>query len=264
MTGMGMGTGIVRSTATGRTKKTKAARMVAAVSAVAALSLTAACGGGGGDEDKGADTKPSAKATASAAEDTKDTSGQGALTEAQLKKASLADGDVKGYEVEEKSAAEMPAETVPANPAACQPLANMFFFTSDPNAEARVGRTLTAKTDLTGTVVTTALLAYEQSDAEKLMADLRTASKNCTEYEQVGNKYSGIEALTAPEKGDEAVSYKLKGDIEGTSIPMSFTIVRSGSTLAAFYAMNILDANKAQVPDAVLEAQLAKLEKATA
>lgn len=255
--------GIARSRNGKRLARTKRSRAIAAASAVAALAFTAACGGGG-DEDKGTDAKPLVTARSSAAEEKTDSAGQGALTEAQLEKAALADGDVKEYEIAEKSAAEMPAETVPANPAACQPLANMFYFTSDPNAEARVGRTLTDKTDLTGTVVTTALLAYARSDAEKLMADLRTATKNCATYEQVGNKYSGIEALTAPKRGDEAVSYKLKGDIEGTSIPMSFTIVRSGSTLAAFYAMNLLDAEKAQVPESVLEAQLAKLEKATA
>ncbi|EKX63814.1 hypothetical protein STRIP9103_06117 [Streptomyces ipomoeae 91-03] len=252
-------TGIVKSGKPG-SGTSRMARAVVTVSVVTALGFTAACGGGG-DEDK--DAKASATATASAADEKKDTAGQAALTEAQLKKAVLADGDVKGYEIAEKSAAEMPAETVPANPAACQPLANMFYFTSDPGAEARVGRTLTEKSDLTGTVVTAALLAYEQSDAEKVIADLRTATKSCTKYEQVGNKYSDVEALSAPKQGDEAVAYKLKGDIEGTSIPMSFTVVRSGSTLAAFYAMNILDAKKAQVPTAVLEAQLAKLEKAT-
>ncbi|MER6015425.1 hypothetical protein [Streptomyces bluensis] len=42
---------------------------------------------------------------------------------------------------------------------------------------------------------------------------------------------------------------------------MTFTIIRSGSTLAAFYAMNLLDADKAQVPAEVIETQLTKLEK---
>ncbi|WP_338896489.1 hypothetical protein WBG99_13030 [Streptomyces sp. TG1A-60] len=241
--------------------RSKISGAAVAVSVVAALGFTAACGGGS-DEDTNAEPRPSAGATSAGdAQDGADMAGKAALTEARLKKAALANGDIKGYEIEEKSAAEMPTESVPSDPADCQPLADMFFFTSNPKAEARTGRTLTDKSDLTGTVVTLALLAHGQSDAEKVVADLRTATEKCAEYEQVGNRYTDVEALTAPEQGDEAVSYKLKGAIEGTLVPMSFTVVRSGSTLAAFYAMNILDADKTLVPDAVLEAQLAKLEK---
>lgn len=240
----------------------KMSRAAVAVSVVATLGFTAACGGGG-DEDKGAEAKPSATAGATATGDAKDSTGQDALTEAQLKEAALTKGDVKGYAIAGMPAEDMPAETVPAKPAACQPLANMFFFTSDPQAKARAGRTVTPEDELSGSVISLALAAHEQSDAEKVMADLREATENCTKYEHVGNKYSGIEALTAPEQGDEAVSYKMKGDIEGAEIPMSFTVVRSGSTLIGFYSMNMLDADKAQVPTELLEAQVAKLEKAT-
>ncbi|UUU31428.1 hypothetical protein JIX56_16800 [Streptomyces sp. CA-210063] len=237
----------------------KMSRAAVAVSVVATLGFTAACGGGG-DEDKGAETKPSAGATA--AGDEKDSAGQAALTEAQLKEAALAKGDVKGYKIADMPADEMPAETVPAEPAACQPIANMFYFTSDPKAKARVGRTATPEDALSASVTSLALAAHEQSDAEKVIADLREATEKCTKYEDVGNKYSGVEALPAPEQGDEAVSYKMKGDIEGAEIPMSFTVVRSGSTLIGFYSMNMLDADKAQVPTELLEAQVAKLEKA--
>ncbi|MEU6800228.1 hypothetical protein [Streptomyces neyagawaensis] len=239
--------------------KSKMSRAAVAVSVMATLGLTAACGGGGDDKD--AEKKPSAGSSAPA-EKSKEPAGQGALTEAQLQKAALTKGDVKGYTIADMPAEDMPAETVPAEPAACQPIANMFFFTSDPQAKARAGRTVTPKDELSGSVISLALAAHEQSDAEKVMADLRKATENCTKYEHVGNKYSGVEALPAPEQGDEAVSYKLKGDIEGAKIPMSFTVVRSGSTLIGFYSMNMLDADKAKVPAEVLEAQIAKLEKA--
>lgn len=242
--------------------KSKMSRAAVAVSVVATLGFTAACGGGG-DEDL--DTKPSVAGTASAAGDGKneqDAAAEPALTEAQLKKAALAKGDVKGYKVADMPAEDMPVETVPAEPAACQPLANMFNFTSDPRPKARAGRTLTAEDALSANVISLALASHEQSDAEKVMADLRKATENCTEYEHVGNKYSGVEALTTPKQGDEAVAYKLEGDIEGAKIPMSFTVVRSGSTLIGFYSMNMLDADKAEVPDEILDAQVAKLEKA--
>ncbi|MGW0840307.1 hypothetical protein ACWD26_09105 [Streptomyces sp. NPDC002787] len=241
--------------------QSKMSRAVVAVSVVATLGFTAACGGGG-DEDKGAETKPSAAGSATAAGDSKqDAAGKSALTEAQLKEAALAKGDVKGYKVADMPAEDMPAETVPAEPAACQPLANMFNFTSDPQPKARAGRTVTSEDELSANVISLALAAHGQSDAEKVMADLRKATETCTKYEHVGNKYSDIEALTAPEQGDEAVAYKLKGNIEGAKIPMSFTVVRSGSTLIGFYSMNMLDADKAEVPAELLEAQVAKVEK---
>jgi hypothetical protein len=241
--------------------KSKMSRAAVAVSVVATLGFTAACGGGG-DEDRGAESKPSTAGSATAAGDTKDGAGKPALTEAQLKQAALAKGDVKGYKIADMPAEDMPAETVPAEPAACQPLANMFFFTSDPQAKARTGRTVTSEDELSASVISLALAAHEQSDAEKVMADLRKATENCTGYEHVGNKYTDIETLAAPEQGDEAVAYKMKGDIEGAKIPMSFTVVRSGSTLIGFYSMNMLEADKAEVPAAILDAQVAKLEKA--
>lgn len=241
--------------------KSTMSRVAVAVSVVATLGFTAACGGGG-DED--ADAKPTAAGSATAAGDAKneqDGAGKPALTEAQLKEAALAKGDVKGYTISEMPADEMPAVPVPAEPAACQSLANMFYFTSDPQAKDRAGRRVTSVTDVSATVMALALAAHEQSDAEKVMADLRKATESCDGYEQVGNKYTGIETLTAPKQGDEAVAYKLKGDIEGAKIPMSFTVVRSGSTIITFSSMNMLDADKAEVPAEILDAQVKKLEK---
>ena len=237
--------------------KSKMSRAAVAVSVAAALGFTAACGGGG-DEGKGADAKPS---VAGDAKDEQDGAGKAALTEAQLKEAALTKGDVKGYKISDMSTEEMRAEAVPAEPAACQPLANMFFFTSDPQAKASAGRRVTSVDELSASVIALALAAHEQSDAEKVMADLRKATESCDGYEHVGNKYTEIETLTAPEQGDEAVSYKLKSDIEGAKIPMSFTVVRIGSTLIEFSSMNMLDADKAEVPAEILDAQVAKVEK---
>ncbi|HSX98822.1 MAG TPA: hypothetical protein VLG91_15735 [Streptomyces sp.] len=246
--------------------KSKVSRTAVAVSVAAALGFTAACGGGGGD-GKDANAEPSVAGTASSAGDAKDGqdgqdgAGKAALTEAQLKQAALAKGDVKGYKIVEMPAEDMPAVPVPAKPAACQPLANMFNFTSDPQPKARAGRTVTSEDQLSASVISLALAGHGQNDAERVMADLRKATENCDGYEHVGNTYTDVEARTAPKQGDEAVAYKLKADIEGARIPMSFTVVRSGSTLIGFYSMNMLDADKAEVPDAILDAQVAKLEK---
>ncbi|WP_189855422.1 hypothetical protein [Streptomyces poonensis] len=229
----------------------------------AALACTAACGGGGGGGGAG-EEKAGGKTSASAAPGlgkAKDKAPQAPLTAAQLDEAALASGDVPDYKVTKTSEADMPAGSVPAEPAACQPIADMFFFTSTPGAESRTGRTLAAESGLDATVTSLALLAHERSDAEKVIADLRTASDKCTAYKHTDYRYSGVEALPIPEYGDEAVSYRLKGTIEDTTLTMTFTIVRSDSTLAAFYAMKALGGDEVEVPAEVIKAQLAKLEK---
>lgn len=59
---------------------------------------------------------------------------------------------------------------------------------------------------------------------------------------------TAVKALADPKLGDESVAYSLGGDIEGESLPMTFMVVRSGSTLAAFYAMNVLESESVEIP----------------
>ncbi|MFK4067422.1 hypothetical protein [Streptomyces sp. NPDC029674] len=240
--------------------KSSVSRAVMAASVTVALGLTAACGsdkGDGGDSGAGG-----AKASQKPAAENAGAKKPAVLTTADLEKAALTEGDLKGYKVEKMSAADMPSQTVPADPAACQPLADMFMFASRPAAEARIGRTMTGPDELDATVISFALLAHEQAGAEKVMAGLRTATKKCTAYEHADSKYRDVAALPAPKAGDDAVSYKVVGLIEGQKTPMSFTVVRSGSTVAAFYSINLLKPKKFGVPTEIVEAQVKKLEKA--
>ncbi|MGV9879364.1 hypothetical protein [Streptomyces sp. NPDC003006] len=249
--------------------KSSVSRAVVAASVTVALGLTAACG----SDDDGKKPSEPAKSTQGAGDskDPKDPKGSkdskptddksSALSSTDLEKAVLAKGDLKGYKIEKLSAADMPAQTVPADPAECQPLANMFMFATDPASKTRTGRTMTGPDELDATVITLALLAHEQADAEKVMDGLRTATEKCEAYEHAGSKYRDVAALTAPKVGDEAVSYKVVGLIEGQKTPMSFTVVRSGSTLAAFYSINLLQPKKFGVPAKVVDAQVTKLEK---
>ncbi|MFD4629932.1 hypothetical protein ACFVYR_34465 [Streptomyces sp. NPDC058284] len=233
--------------------KSTVSRAVVAASVAAALGLTAACGGGnGGDGDKSSEPSKSAQAPAEKKAP--------ALSAAALEKAVLSKDDIKGYKFEKISAAEMPSEPVPADPAACQSLADMFMFATEPAAKSRVGRTLTDADELDAMVVSLALMAHGQDDAEKIMEGLRTATKKCTAYEHADSKYRDVAALPTPEAGDESVSYKVVGLIEGQKTPMSFTVVRSGSTLAAFYSINLLQPKKFGVPKKIVEAQVDKLK----
>ncbi|MFF1379814.1 hypothetical protein [Streptomyces sp. NPDC058308] len=257
--------------------KSTVSRAVVAASVTVALGLTAACGGDNGDDGK--KSSGSAKSVQGAAASKEDERPGGeksgdqkrdggkaggrkasALSAADLEKAVLAKGDLKGYTFEKMSAADMPSQTVPADPAACQPFADMFMFASQPAAKSRVGRTLTGADELDATVVSLALLAHEQDDAEKIMDGLRTATKKCTAYEHADSKYRDVAALPAPKAGDESVAYKVVGLLEGQKTPMSFTVVRSGSTLAAFYSINLLQQKKFGVPKKIVEAQVDKLK----
>ncbi|WP_428954295.1 hypothetical protein [Streptomyces sp. cg35] len=225
-------------------------RVLAGVCATAALAATAACGSGA-DDAKSAD-RPAAKAALKP------------LSEAQLKQAVITEADVKGYRVGALGKGDIAEVSVPAKPAACQPIADLFLLGTEPDAAAIVARSVTSLTETDTTVIQLGLLAHEEADAKKVLAGLRTASEKCEAYEHTGYKYSGVKPRKAPDLGDEAVSYEMTGKIDGETIPMTYTVVRTGSTVASFYAMNILDAKQAEVPGEIIRAQLAKLEKSTA
>jgi hypothetical protein len=185
------------------------------------------------------------------------------LTQAQLKKAALVTGDVKGYEVEGAGSADLQGESSPAGPAKCQPVADMFLFTTDPASRASVSRGVTAKDETNASVTTLALLAYGSGEADEVLAGLRKATGECTAYRYVGYKYSGVKALADPKLGDESVAFRLVASIEGAEVPAAYTVVRDGSTLVAFSSMNMLDADEVEVPAELVEAQLAKLKQKT-
>ncbi|MFD6291915.1 hypothetical protein [Streptomyces sp. NPDC060205] len=274
------------------------ARPLVAASAVAALGCVAACGGGGSGDDAGRDGKSSAskaggrttggegsKAPAGEGQDPadpqdtrapQDTSdprgssgggapkGDGPLTEAELKKAALATGDVKGFEVKESEGADLLGQTVPATPTKCQPIADMFLFSTDPAPRAGVSRGVVPKSDTNASVITFALLAHTSGEADKVIDGLRAATEDCTAYRHADYDYKDVEAVAGPDLGDESVAFRLVASIEGAEVPAAYTVVRDGTTLVAFSSMNMLDADEIKVPAELVKAQLAKLAKKTA
>ncbi|MFF3417514.1 hypothetical protein ACFYW9_22835 [Streptomyces sp. NPDC002698] len=236
-------------------------RVLVGIGVAAALATTAACGGqdtGGksdGNKNGGSSKKPAAAAKPAVEEGLKP------LTEAQLTKAVITKADLKGYRVGDTPDDEIPEVSVPANPAKCQALADMFLLGTEPDATARVSRSVTSLTATDATVLRVGLLAQKEADAKKVVADLRTQSGTCSSYEHTDYHYTGVKPAKAPALGDEAVSYTMTSDIEGTKIPVTYTVVRSGSTLAVFYAMNILGKKAPEVPASVVEAQVTKIKK---
>ncbi|MEU9880137.1 hypothetical protein [Streptomyces phaeochromogenes] len=260
-------------------------RTLVAASVVVGLGCASACAGGDDKDKKAAGTS----ATGQAADGSKDGDGAGAaedkdkdrakgsgkdssvapdadepLTRAQLKKAALATGDVKGYKVEGAGSADLQGASSPAAPAKCQPVADMFLFTTDPVSRTSLSRGVTAKDETNASVTTLALLSYGSGEADDVLAKLRKATGECTAYQYVGYKYSGVKELADPKLGDESVAFRLVASIEGAEVPAAYTVVRDGSTLVAFSSMNMLDADEVEVPAELVEAQLAKLKKTTA
>ncbi|MEU5293645.1 hypothetical protein [Streptomyces umbrinus] len=261
-------------------------RTLVAASVVVGLGCASACSGGDGKDKKAARTS----ATGQSADASKEQGKEGAedkdqgqdqakgsskgssvasdadepLTRAQLKKAALATGDVKGYKVEGAGSADLQGASSPAAPAKCQPVADMFLFTTDPVSRTSLSRGITAKDETDASVTTLALLSYGSGEADDVLAGLRKATGECTAYQYVGYKYSGVKELADPKLGDESVAFRLVASIEGAEVPAAYTVVRDGSTLVAFSSMNMLDADEVEVPAELVEAQLAKLKKTTA
>ncbi|MFJ2257563.1 hypothetical protein ACIOKD_04330 [Streptomyces sp. NPDC087844] len=285
----------------------KMSRPLVAASAVAVLGCVAACGGGGDGADQdskssrskasgraagGEKTKTPAEGSKDAKDpqdtgntgdtgnprdmrDPQDSSGGGArkgdgpLTKAQLKKAALATGDVKGFEVKESEGADLLGQTVPATPSKCQPIADMFLFSTDPASRAGVSRGAVSKDETNASVITFTLLAYksgeagEAGEAGEVMDGLRSATKDCTAYRHADYDYKDVKAAADPGLGDESVAFRLVASIEGAQVPAAYTVVRDGTTLVAFSSMNMLDPDEIEVPAELVKAQLAKLAKTT-
>ena len=252
-------------------------RTLVAASVVAALGCATACAGGGdaaarADDKDRKSSQPSAAARSAgeskekkpAKESPSTPEADKPLTEAQLKKAALATGDVKGYVVEGAGSADLQGGSSPARPARCQSVADMFLFTTDPASRASVSRGVGAKDETDASVTTLALLSYGSGEAGEVLAALRKATGECTEYQYVGYKYTGVKPLADPDLGDESVAFRLVASIEGAKVPAAYTVVRDGTTLVAFSSMNMLDGDEVEVPAELVEAQLAKLKKTTA
>ena len=223
--------------------KSVVSRAVVAVSAVAALGSTAACGGGGGNgggdggRDGGDGGRGGGRPTASAAPP------KG--PDARLERVALAARDIKGYEVEKPKASGGAAKPTvapesQASPAKCAPLA---AAPAPPKPKARVDRVVTSTDDKVHTTTDVQLSAYAAADAERVMADLREATKaeRCATFRVGGHRYFGVHPLPAPDKGDAAVSYAYAHRVGEFVTRETVTVVRRGGTLMTFAASNLYD-----------------------
>ncbi|WP_168711408.1 hypothetical protein [Streptomyces sp. RKND-216] len=256
----------------------------AAVAALAALVLTG-CGGASeaADDAKPGDEK---KTEAPAAP---------AMSQGDLEKLALAEGDVEGFTVEKGAADDVmpPPKGAKAEPAECGPYADLFMKTAPGEPGPAVLRTVSEKQEtpaLDGDgdldmdeleafedamddafdvqVVRVGVAGYGGDGAADAMKELRDWTGACQGGFAVGPQKQGVTDVVpdAPARGtDEATTFTVTVDTEGKKIPMSrFAVYRDGDTVVTFMAMNgaaLLGEGGGDwgVPEAVVEAQLGKL-----
>lgn len=237
--------------------------MGVAIAAVAALGLMTGCGSDSGDgesdgakqDDKPASTAPVAKP----------------LSASALERAALTKSEVTGLEVQKMTDKEISeGGSAKSAKAECQPLAALMGTHYDPAPKASVHRAYA--TDLTKAKVGGAGLirisSYGPGDAERTVKDLREAVTVCRggfpAEDGTGAKadVTKVTPLDAPERGDEAVAFSLH-DAGKDNAVIKFTVVRTGPQVTVFFGVNIADPAKSEIPAALVDAQVAKVEKAT-
>ncbi|MGA4840117.1 hypothetical protein [Streptomyces sp. G45] len=281
--------------------KSAVSRVVVTVSVAAALGLTAACGEGDGDGgDGGRDGGTSSTAQAKPEGPGGGSGGpggsgggadEGSPAARRLAASALAKGDVDGYAVgrKEESAVEAASAGAPVKPSVCRPLWDVLASVTPPKAKARVSRTVVATSDADAATTDVQLFAYaDEGAARQALREVRTATRAnpCGSFRSGGLRFSGVTALPAPDKGDEAVAYRMGSREQQFQRRNTVTVVRKGVTLVSFAASNQYDpesvANDEQsraenpggpdlpgtakaddeptIPTAVVDAQLKKLK----
>ncbi|MFE8942772.1 hypothetical protein [Streptomyces sp. NPDC007856] len=248
-----------------------------ATAAVGALSFVLVTGCSGGDS--GGDAKGSGTTAK-------------ALGAAELKKLIIAGGEVPGFKVGAVPATRSRAIT--SDSASCRPLARVMSGLPPADAAARTDRMATENQKKTPTakptslddvdegtfeetmhksldrdITTVTLASYDGDGAEKPLASVSTAVKDCASgfpAQQAGTKlrFTKVAEEKATGTGDGSVAFTAtmnSGD--GDPAPARAEVVRLGNTLSVYFTTNLgaIMAKKAYtVSPEVVKAQQAKLK----
>ncbi|WP_314612313.1 hypothetical protein [Streptomyces stackebrandtii] len=238
--------------------KLRRALPIAAV--IPALLALSACSGESKESD---DKKPNASAKETQSAEQKEAAEAkrlGALDGKALEKVAIT-GRTAGFDAKKIAKAEVEAgRDMKADKKACQPLASLIGGFTHVPAVSTVHRSLQPGEATNATVGSMWLASHSADNAGRVMKELRAAVTACPKgFKTLGLTYGKVENLPAPKLGDEAVGYRITGDIGKQKVPMTYTVVRSGGVIAAFYGVNMLDAKKAAIPEPVIKAQLDRL-----
>ncbi|MFF9083447.1 hypothetical protein ACF1BR_27560 [Streptomyces rubiginosohelvolus] len=261
-----------------------AVRRSALAASAAALALLATACSGSSDAD-GKDEKGAANGSSSAPK-----TPAKALTAAELEKATLAQGDVKGTKITKAGPAdEVPADGIKVDKEACLPIAHAMSGVPQEGAVATTKRKVIdepKKTDeksledlgegeaedlfknafdLTSTAVV--LSSYEGAAGPDAFATLKKAAADCAGgfTATVGKTPTKIASITEEKVtgGDEAAAWTVTSEDDGDTVPLKLAVLRKEGTVATFFAFNLAAAGgegvKFELPTAVVAAQDKKL-----
>lgn len=251
-------------------------RSAVAATAVSLALLVTACGGDAKDD---AAPKESAKAESSAPAAAEEAPQAKVLSEDELKKAILAEGDVEGFKIAESTKVEVAGlakSKVSADKAECEPLARLVAGVTlgEPTAITRARATATPKKEdlaagnLGGSMTLVGLASYEAKGAEEALATVRTAGAACAGGFSFTQDGTTIKVLKVEELkvsgGDEATGWTLTTEAEGAKGAYHATVFRQGGTLATFPVIDLgaaLTGKAGEYPAALSTAQVEKLAK---
>ncbi|MFI0237538.1 hypothetical protein [Streptomyces sp. NPDC016845] len=213
------------------------------------------------DEGTGHDRSPSPTKAASTGEKKKADEAKriGALPPQELKKATLS-GESAGFDFKQVSKADVEAgRDMKADKAECQPLASLAGGYTNIKAVSVEHRSLEPSEAENATVGSMWLAAHSKKNAKQVMTDLRTSLKKCPKgFKTLGLTYKGVDQLRDPSLGDDAVGYRITSAVGKQTVPMTYTVVRKGGVIAAFYGVNMLTPKKSAIPETTIKTQLAK------
>ena len=236
-------------------------RVLAVAAALPALLVISACSGGSdGSADKKA--SPAAKSSPTSAAEKAEAEAKriGAMDPQSLEKATVS-GKSTGFEFKKVSEADASAgQDMEADKSECQPLASLAGGYTHIKAVSVEHRSLEPSEATNATIGSMSLASHSEKNAERVMSDLRTSLKKCGKgFKTLGLTYKDVKQLKDPSLGDDAVGYRITNVVAKQSVPMTYTIVRKGGVIAAFYGVNMLTPEKSAIPEAAVEAQLKKL-----
>lgn len=249
---------------------------LATAAGVTLLTLSAACGGGDGesgrDGARGGETGTGT--TAGAGERTGGDTGAGngggtsrgtrPLTEAQLVRALLTTGEVRGYTAQRNTREALPPENTMAPD---RPECEAITDTVDSRPRHRrlaYASGIVTKGRFGGAVQQVLLAAYRPGEAAEWLTELETALRRCHRFR--GQAGTGERADLEIEPGgtvgigDQSAQFTMK-DARGKDSPTVFTVVRAGDSTATFMSAGF-EGHPVAVDRAVVLKQHQKLRAA--
>ncbi|MEU1501775.1 hypothetical protein [Streptomyces sp. NPDC005732] len=196
------------------------------------------------------------------------------LTQDELERAVVDERDLPGWTVSRLGAGTdgLGDGTVSAlreggtHPASCAPVGSALSGASKYTPLGSVTRMAQNEDGIS----TMHLVSYRAADAVQVMDELRSAMASCTSYTMTFPMDTTFEKLRRtgdPHQGDEGVSFRLdvvSRDPAGDSDPVrslqSFQVIRSGSTVAVFDAIDMDAYRLRKIPAVLVTAQLKVLE----